>query len=135
MYIIATCSKHSMYFKLFQGTLCIISFSNLYIILLTGEQMVNHIPNCQIITNKLGLLNTLRDYSKSPQSKRGPKLKLEEFVPMTYRLEDPAEKEQFEEAFKGSFIVLHICKTKYQQFRKVNILHRDILTIQTGTDL
>ncbi|VDQ05321.1 unnamed protein product [Trichobilharzia regenti] len=34
-----------------------------------GEQIVNHIPNCGLLTNKLGLLLSLRDYERRYQNR------------------------------------------------------------------
>ena len=70
-----------------------------------GEQLVNHIPNCQLLTNKVGLLSSLQEYerlttSMNPKAKR-PKLRLNDFLPETYRLDDPKEREQFFQTFKG----------------------------------
>ena len=65
--------------------------------------MVNHIPNCQLLTNKMGLLNSLQDFDQQTRERRGraPKLKLNEFFPETYRLDDAKDREAFFNTFKG----------------------------------
>ena len=64
------------------------------------EQMVNHIPNCNLLTNKLGLLNTLQEYDRVYGSikKRVPKL---DFIPETYKLDDSKERDLFKDKWKG----------------------------------
>ncbi len=71
-------------------------------ILLAGQQLVNHIPNCYLLTNKLGLLNSLQGYDRVCMGIRGrePKLRIGDFIPETYRLEDSREREKFFERFK-----------------------------------
>lgn len=70
-----------------------------------GEQMVNHIPNCQLLTNKMGLLNSLQEYEKLQQSSRRGRLvgkvKMAHFIPETYKLDDPKDREAFFSTFKG----------------------------------
>ena len=68
-----------------------------------GEQLVNHIPNCDLITNKLGLLLTLREYERVTWAvkNRAPRLPMADFVPETFILDDRREREQFLEQFKG----------------------------------
>ena len=56
---------------------------------------MNHIPNCNLLTNKLGLLNTLQDHASRG---RGPKL---DFFPETYRLDDPKDRELFMDTWQG----------------------------------
>ena len=70
------------------------------IFLFVDEQMVNHIPNCNLLTNKLGLLNTLQEYDRVYGSikKRVPKL---DFIPETYKLDDSKEREIFRDKWKG----------------------------------
>jgi len=65
--------------------------------------MVNRIPNCYVLTNKLGLLTSLRRYEQvliALRLSRVVKLKMNDFVPDTYRLDDAFEQQAFLEAFK-----------------------------------
>lgn len=65
--------------------------------------MVNHFPNCQLLTNKMGLLNTLQSYEQKCLERKGkaPSLKLNEFFPETYRLDDMKDRDSFFRSFKG----------------------------------
>ncbi|VDD83567.1 unnamed protein product [Mesocestoides corti] len=58
------------------------------------EQMVNHIPNCGHLTNKLGLLLSVRDYAAKRRltARRDSSLN---FLPETYWIDDPKEKQTF----------------------------------------
>ena len=73
---------------------------------LTGEQMVNHFPNCQLLTNKMGLLNSLQSYEQKCIERKGkpPNMKLIDFFPETYRLDDLSDRESFFRSFKGEYI-------------------------------
>ncbi|CAH1775899.1 unnamed protein product [Owenia fusiformis] len=72
-----------------------------------GDQLVNHIPNCNLLTNKMGLLNSLQEYERTKVG-RGPKLKMNSFVPETYKLDRKADVEAFIETYKEGEI--WICK-------------------------
>jgi len=64
--------------------------------------MVNRIPNCYVLTNKLGLLLSLQRYEQvliALRLSRVVKLKMTDFVPDTYRLDDSFEQRAFFEAF------------------------------------
>ena len=65
-----------------------------------GEQIVNHIPNCQLLTNKLGLLNSLQEYDRvcATVKRRVPKL---DFLPETFRLSEHKHREAFLQQYKG----------------------------------
>ncbi|XP_041378081.1 uncharacterized protein LOC121390355 [Gigantopelta aegis] len=67
-----------------------------------GDQLVNHISNCQLITNKLGLLNSLQEYERVTLSTKGrlPRLKMAEFVPETYRLDSTTDREAFLQVYQ-----------------------------------
>ena len=65
-----------------------------------GDQMANHIPNCNLLTNKLGLLNSLQEYDRVCQAVKKKSLKLD-FVPETYRLDDPKDRDAFLDTYKG----------------------------------
>lgn len=69
-----------------------------------GEQMVNHFPNINLLTTKIGLLESLRGYSKIHR----PHLRMDSFVPQTYRMDVPNEKEEFLRNYKEAD--LWICK-------------------------
>lgn len=66
-----------------------------------GEQMVNHIPNCGLITNKLGLLTSLRSYDKSlSDMNKTRSVEFSDFTPETYIIDDIKEREKFFETFQ-----------------------------------
>lgn len=75
-----------------------------------GDQMVNHIPNGQLLTNKLGLLNSLQEYERVTLSTKGrpPRLKFCDFFPETYRLDEKSNKDIFLDVYKDG--ELWICK-------------------------
>eukprot|EP00731_Ephydatia_muelleri_P015289 Em0008g1009a len=62
-----------------------------------GQQIVNHFPNINLLTTKNGLLESLREL-----------INMREFVPVTYRLDVPSEKEEFLRSFAEGDI--WICK-------------------------
>lgn len=68
-----------------------------------GDQMVNHIPNGNLLTNKLGLLNSLQEYERVTLSTKGrpPRLRFSDFVPETYRLDEPKDREEFLRIYLG----------------------------------
>lgn len=72
--------------------------------LFTGEQLVNHIPNGNLLTNKLGLLNSLQEYERVTMSTKGrpPRLRFTDFVPETYRFDEKHDRETFLETYKGN---------------------------------
>ena len=60
--------------------------------------MVNHIPNCGLFTNKLNLLCSLQAYEKlqlQSANKAPHFLPLEDYLPLTYKLDDRIDKETF----------------------------------------
>ncbi|XP_046559189.1 uncharacterized protein LOC124268204 isoform X2 [Haliotis rubra] len=71
-----------------------------------GDQLVNHIANCQMLTNKMGLLNSLQEYERVTLSTKGrlPRLKMSEFVPETYRLDNRDDRETFLQVYKENEI-------------------------------
>lgn len=75
-----------------------------------GEQLVNRIPNCHLLTNKLGLYNSLSEYHRVTMALKGGrvKLRLEEFVPETYRIDESKDRETFLSAYQEGEI--WICK-------------------------
>ncbi|KAM8864631.1 protein polyglycylase TTLL10 [Spinachia spinachia] len=64
-----------------------------------GEQLVYQIPNNRVLTTKIGLLNSLREYervSSKVNHGQGPrKLKMKEFIPTTFRMDVKKEREVF----------------------------------------
>ncbi|KAK6177665.1 hypothetical protein SNE40_015721 [Patella caerulea] len=75
-----------------------------------GDQLVNHIPNCHLLTNKMGLLNSLQEYERVTLSTKGrpPRLKMVDIVPETYKLDDKNDRETFLEQYKDG--EMWICK-------------------------
>lgn len=75
-----------------------------------GEQLVNHIPNGNLLTNKLGLLNSLQEYERVTMSTKGrpPRLRFTDFVPETYRFDEKHDREAFMDCYKDN--ELWICK-------------------------
>ncbi|XP_068607168.1 protein polyglycylase TTLL10 [Brachionichthys hirsutus] len=64
-----------------------------------GRQLVFQIPNNAVLTTKIGLLSSLREYervsSKVNHGQRRQRLKMDEFIPTTFRLDVRAEREAF----------------------------------------
>ncbi|BFZ23598.1 hypothetical protein BsWGS_26637 [Bradybaena similaris] len=73
-----------------------------YLTFREGEQLVNHIPNCRLLTNKLGLLCSLQDYERITLITKGrlPRMKMADFVPETYKLDDKVDREKFIQEYK-----------------------------------
>ena len=72
-------------------------------VFVSGEQLVNHLPNSHLLTNKLGLLNSLKEYERVTLSTKGrlPRLKMSEFHPETYKLDEKSDRDLFLEVYKG----------------------------------
>ncbi|XP_029013265.1 protein polyglycylase TTLL10 isoform X2 [Betta splendens] len=64
-----------------------------------GEQLVYQIPNNKVLTTKIGLLSSLREYERvCCKVKHGQglrRLQMEEFTPTTFRMDVRAEREAF----------------------------------------
>lgn len=65
-----------------------------------GEQLVNHIPNINLLTTKLGLLSSLQEYQRVQDKMAGRSasklpISINEFVPETYKLMNSSEKIKF----------------------------------------
>lgn len=75
-----------------------------------GDQIVNHIPNCKLLTNKMGLLCSLQEYERVTLNTKGrlPKLKMSEFIPETYKLDEKTDRTNFLSVFKEGEV--WICK-------------------------
>eukprot|EP00118_Oscarella_pearsei_P012767 m.96294 g.96294 ORF g.96294 m.96294 type:complete len:675 (+) comp36906_c0_seq2:68-2092(+) len=72
-----------------------------------GEQLVNHIPNINLLTTKIGLLDSLRDYCRGGAGVAKP-LELSDFFPETYKVDFKAEREAFLSVFQEGDV--WICK-------------------------
>ena len=71
--------------------------------------MVNHIPNCSLFTNKLNLLCSLQSYEKlqmQSANKTPGFMPLEEYVPLTYKLDDRVDRETFFPTVKSKCLSL-----------------------------
>ncbi|XP_060575179.1 protein polyglycylase TTLL10-like isoform X2 [Ruditapes philippinarum] len=75
-----------------------------------GDQLVNHLPNSHLLTNKLGLLNSLKEYERVTLSTKGrlPRLRMSDFHPETYKLDEKSDRELFLEVYKDN--EMWICK-------------------------
>ncbi|KAM3617131.1 uncharacterized protein V6R79_002565 [Siganus canaliculatus] len=64
-----------------------------------GEQLVYQIPNNKVLTTKIGLLSSLREYervsSKVSLGQGLRRLKMEDFIPTTFRMDVNEEREAF----------------------------------------
>lgn len=69
--------------------------------------MVNRIPNCSLLTNKLGLLNSLRQYERISRNTgvmhRDRQFGLKDFMPETYRVDHMEERYAFFHTFQSRF--------------------------------
>ena len=91
----------------------------------SGEQLVNRIPNNSVLTNKLGLLSSLQAYERICWGMiNGPKMRMEEFLPETYKLDDLKERQEFYEAYKPG--EMWICKPSCLNQGKGIFLVRDL---------
>ena len=78
--------------------------------------MVNRIPNCYLLTNKLGLLTSLQHYEQvliALRLSRVVKLRMADFVPDTFRLDDSFEQRSFFEAFARTSRCISIYRTEF----------------------
>uniref|UniRef100_A0A4W6BNA7 Tubulin tyrosine ligase like 10 n=1 Tax=Lates calcarifer TaxID=8187 RepID=A0A4W6BNA7_LATCA len=67
-----------------------------------GEQLVYQIPNNKVLTTKIGLLSSLREYERVSSKVELPccvvlyrRLKMEEFIPTTFRMDVRDERDAF----------------------------------------
>ncbi|GAA6107251.1 protein polyglycylase TTLL10 isoform X1 [Tachysurus ichikawai] len=96
-----------------------------------GEQLVYQIPNNRILTTKIGLLNSLREYdrviSKINHGKGQRRLEMGEFIPDTFRMDVKVEREAFfsqQDGFCDDKSNIWICKpTGLNQGRGIFLLH------------
>jgi len=83
--------------------------------------MVNHIPNCGLFTNKLNLLCSLQAYEKlqMQSANKAPHfLPLEEYLPLTYKLDDRVDKETFFNTAKSKNILFFKLYNAYIKFSR-----------------
>lgn len=79
-----------------------------------GDQMVNHIPNCSLFTNKLNLLCSLQAFEKSQnQLPNKAFIPLEEYLPLTYKLDDKVDRESYFTTAKSNFLIYFNFLSKY----------------------
>lgn len=74
---------------------------------------MNHIPNCGLLTNKLGLLISLRDYERRYQNRFGrlPIMVMDDFFPKTFIVDDPKEREAYFKLQESKKTVIFMCMT------------------------
>ncbi len=63
-----------------------------------GEQMVNHIPNGNLLTTKIGLLTSLQEFDRVSNKVPSPNkraVQMKEFVPETFKLQNQTEIDNF----------------------------------------
>nr|XP_046252153.1 protein polyglycylase TTLL10 isoform X2 [Scatophagus argus] len=95
-----------------------------------GEQLVYQIPNNMVLTTKIGLLSSLREYervsSKVSHGQGLRSLKMDEFIPTTFRMDVKTEREAFfaqQEAVSNNENQMWICKpTGLNQGRGIFLL-------------
>ncbi|XP_054464586.1 protein polyglycylase TTLL10 [Anoplopoma fimbria] len=82
-----------------------------------GEQLVYQIPNNKVLTTKIGLVSSLREYervcSKVNHGQALRRLKMEEFIPTTFRMDVKEEREAFfaqQEGVSNNESHMWICK-------------------------
>ncbi|KAF0036746.1 hypothetical protein F2P81_012058 [Scophthalmus maximus] len=97
----------------------------------SGEQLLYQIPNNKVLTTKIGLLSSLREYervcSKVNHGRGLRRLKMEEFIPTTFRMDVREEREAFfgqqEGVRSNSESCMWICKpTGLNQGRGIFLL-------------
>lgn len=84
-----------------------------------GDQIVNHIPNCSLFTNKLNLLCTLQAFEKlqlQSQNKLPIFMPLEDYVPLTYKLDDKNDREAYFNSAKRNLHFFSINKLVHDCF-------------------
>lgn len=64
-----------------------------------GEQLVNHIPNGNLLTTKIGLLTSLQEFervnNKMQSSTASKVIEMKDFFPETYKLQSQGERDNF----------------------------------------
>ncbi|XP_056240956.1 protein polyglycylase TTLL10 isoform X2 [Seriola aureovittata] len=95
-----------------------------------GEQLVYQVPNNKVLTTKIGLLSSLREYervsSKVNHGRGLRRLKMEEFMPTTFRMDVREERDAFfaqQEGVRNNEGRMWICKpTGLNQGRGIFLL-------------
>ncbi|XP_030279131.1 protein polyglycylase TTLL10 isoform X2 [Sparus aurata] len=95
-----------------------------------GEQLLYQIPNNKVLTTKIGLLSSLREYervcSRVNHGRGLRRLKMEEFIPTTFRMDVREEREAFfaqQEGVNNNESQMWICKpTGLNQGRGIFLL-------------
>ncbi|KAA0707086.1 Protein polyglycylase TTLL10 [Triplophysa tibetana] len=81
---------------------------------LAGGQLLYQIPNNKVLTTKIGLLNSLREYervsSKVNYGRVNRRMKIEDFFPVTYRMDVKDEREAFFNGVCNDKSSMWICK-------------------------
>ncbi|KAM9351234.1 protein polyglycylase TTLL10 [Symphorus nematophorus] len=95
-----------------------------------GSQLVYQLPNNKVLTTKIGLLSSLREYervcSKVNHGRGLRRLKMEEFIPTTFRMDVREEREAFfaqQDGVNNNESHMWICKpTALNQGRGIFLL-------------
>ncbi|XP_065890894.1 protein polyglycylase TTLL10-like isoform X2 [Dysidea avara] len=90
-----------------------------------GQQLVNHFPNINILTTKIGLLECLREYDRiNSRTMPHHRSNFGDFFPLTYRLDNHLECEEFYKKFKEGDV--WICKPNAANQGKGIFLVKDL---------
>ncbi|RXN26876.1 inactive polyglycylase TTLL10 [Labeo rohita] len=92
-----------------------------------GGQLIYQIPNNKVLTTKIGLLNSLREYdrvsSKVNYGRGNRRMRLEDFFPVTFRMDMKDEREAFFNGICNDKFSMWICKpTGLNQGRGIFLL-------------
>uniref|UniRef100_A0A8C2HSC4 Inactive polyglycylase TTLL10 n=1 Tax=Cyprinus carpio TaxID=7962 RepID=A0A8C2HSC4_CYPCA len=92
-----------------------------------GGQLIYQIPNNKVLTTKIGLLNSLREYdrvsSKVNYGRGNRRMRLEDFFPVTFRMDMKDEREAFFNGICDDKSSMWICKpTGLNQGRGIFLL-------------
>ncbi|XP_001920282.4 inactive polyglycylase TTLL10 isoform X2 [Danio rerio] len=98
-----------------------------------GYQLLYQIPNNKVLTTKIGLLNSLREYdrvsSKINYGHGNRRMKLEDFCPITFRMDMKDEREAFFNESSSDKYSMWICKpTGLNQGRGIFLLRPEDIT-------
>ncbi|XP_058619406.1 protein polyglycylase TTLL10 isoform X2 [Onychostoma macrolepis] len=92
-----------------------------------GGQLIYQMPNNKVLTTKIGLLNSLREYdrvsSKVNYGRGNRRMRLEDFFPVTFRMDMKDEREAFFNGICNDKSSMWICKpTGLNQGRGIFLL-------------
>ncbi|KAK2885605.1 hypothetical protein Q8A67_016442 [Cirrhinus molitorella] len=92
-----------------------------------GGQLIYQVPNNKVLTTKIGLLNSLREYdrvsSKVNYGRGNRRMRLEHFFPVTFRMDMKDEREAFFNGICNDKSSMWICKpTGLNQGRGIFLL-------------